>query len=704
MIHRLRTSITGKLFIFICFSLLITLLPLFIVVHNALKKFGDYAYDTNARQITHISNASLSALATAQAQKYDQVFLRVKTSASLLAQRASEIYADLDLYGNAPLEPIPLELNNFNQIFFTPPSFPIITAFWGEPRISPAIEQEINALSHLGPFLKEARKLTQEIIASHIITQSGIGRYYTLDPRAKNQCFDLPHPREFDLRHGEPFRIFTGPESRNHRAQWTDPYKDDVIDGFMMTAVAPIVDASGRFQGIAGMDIPLISIAPDLAQQEFSQSLGQGNILFGFLMDKNGRLIAFPERYFDLFGLKIDLNRFKSSQDILTLNLTQAKNPEIQAAVPHLLGSHKSLFKIHIDSDPYIFATSRLSETGWHLVLVSREEDQLSSVHQTRTALGKSLSQVSGYYLKYSALILLIAILFIFCAVKIIIQPIKQLTDLTQKVSEGELTRISPIRRQDEIGALAQAFNQMVEKLILSEKNEKAYATSLEIQTDQLKRLNEHLVFSEEMERKTIASDLHDSIAQTLALGISKIKNMHIPETPVSQEDLEEIQEVLEQAIREIRSLIYKLSPPILDDFDIDIALGFLVEETNAQHQTRFTYTNNLENPVDLNPALKLTLYRATDELITNILKHAKTQRAEFEIWTMDGQICIRVEDEGVGMDIKQTKDLQGFGFGLYSISERMENFGGRLDIISEPGKGTKITLTAPIPPQERGN
>lgn len=695
----MRTSIFGKLFMFICFSLLITLLPLFIIAHNALRKFGEYAYDINAQQITNLSSASLSALATAQAQKYDQVFIRVKASASLLAQKAGEIYTHLDLYSNAPFEPIPLELNSINRIFFTPHSHQIITAFWGEPGISPAIEQEINALSHLGPFLKKTRELTPEIMASHVITQSGIGRYYTLDPRAKKQCFNLPPAQEFDLRHGEPFRIFTGPEPKIYEAQWTDPYKDDVIDGFMMTATAPIVDGSGRFQGIAGMDIPLASIAPDLVRQEFRQPLDQGNILFGFLMDKEGRLISFPEKYFTLFGLEIDLSRFNYSQDILTLNLVHAKNPEIKAAVPHLLESLNSLFKITMDQDPYIFAASRLSETGWHLVLVSREKDLLSSVLQTRTALEKSLSQVSDYYLKYSALILVIAILFIFCAVRIIIQPIKQLTQLTQKVSEGDLTRVFPIQRQDEIGALAEAFNQMVGKLILSEKNEKAYAKSLEAQTEKLRRLNEHLVFSEEMERKTIASDLHDSIAQTLALGITKIKNMN--DAPAYSEDFLEIQGILEQAIREIRSLIYKLSPPILDDFDIDIALGFLVEETNTRHQTQFTYTNNLETPVDINPALKLTLYRATDELITNILKHAKTQTAEFEIWTMDSQIYIQVEDKGVGMDVQQTKEIQGFGFGLYSISERMENFGGRLEIISELGQGTKAILTAPITPRK---
>ncbi|MCP4719647.1 MAG: hypothetical protein GY860_09345, partial [Desulfobacteraceae bacterium] len=176
-----------------------------------------------------------------------------------------------------------------------------------------------------------------------------------------------------------------------------------------------------------------------------------------------------------------------------------------------------------------------------------------------------------------------------------------------------------------------------------------------------------------------------DSLAQTLAIGISKIKNITEPDTPINPEDLLEIQGVLEQAIIEIRSLIYKLSPPILDDFDIDIAIGFLVEETNEQHHTNFTYINNLEEPIDLKEALKVTLYRATGELISNILEHAKTQTAEFEISATLDNLYIRVEDEGCGMEVKRIEEIKGCGFGLYRIMERMENFDGRLDIFSKP-------------------
>ena len=228
-----------------------------------------------------------------------------------------------------------------------------------------------------------------------------------------------------------------------------------------------------------------------------------------------------------------------------------------------------------------------------------------------------------------------------------------------------------------------------------------AHAASLARRTTQLKQLNEHLVFCEEIQRKTIASDLHDSIAQTLGMGISKIKNITESGTTPGKEDLHDIQCVLEQAVREVRSLIYRLSPPILDDFDIDIAIGFLVEETNAREKTEFIYTNHVKDPIPLNHALKITLYRAANELLTNIRKHAGTLEAKIVLSVTDQDIILQVKDQGKGMDTEKVKNMLDGGFGLYSLSERIQNFGGTLTLDSAPGQGTHITITTPLQTKE---
>jgi signal transduction histidine kinase len=686
-------------------------------------QLGDYVYTTNAQQIKSISETSLATLVSEQARRYDGIFTRIKASAEFLALKGSDVYSQMEMYSQNPVETTPLNLQPTNQIFYTPRSHSIITAYWGDQNLSPEIKKEIKALSHLSPYLEKIQNLTQESIAAYIITQSGIGRYYTRDPMAKNLCYDLPPPEEFDIRNSEPVTIFTRQNPGDYRVKLTAPYQDDVVDGFMITATAPILDSSGRFRGIAGIDIPLAIVLENLIQQAVPKKQNKG-IFLVFLMDKNGSFIAYPESHFDFFGLKMDPAQFKYSRDILGLHINDVKSPEIKETIMHMLNSENSLARLNINRDNYIFAGHSLAETGWHLVLVAREKELLSSVYETQKAVEKSVSHISNYFLKHSMAIFLMAVLIVYATVKVIVHPIKRLTRLAQGVSEGDRTVVSQIDRKDEIGVLANAFNQMVRKLSISEENEKNHANSLKIKilqrtnelqasnlkleqakeklesivarrTRQLKLLNEHLVYSEEIERKAIASDLHDTIAQTLAMGISKIKTMTEPGAGVNPDDLVEIQGFLEQSVRGIRSLIYKLSPPVLDDFDIDIAIGFLVEETNSQQQTKITYTNNLEDPVILKKPLKIMLYRATGELITNMLKYAGTKEAQINVSLTDENLCIRVKDKGVGMAVEKIQEKGGFG--LYYISQRMENFKGKLVINSHPGQGTDIMLIAPI-------
>jgi len=217
--------------------------------------------------------------------------------------------------------------------------------------------------------------------------------------------------------------------------------------------------------------------------------------------------------------------------------------------------------------------------------------------------------------------------------------------------------------------------------------------------TRQLKRLNEHLVYSEERERNSLASDLHDSVAQSLGLSLSMIKELTEVNCKVDTGtgNLSKIQGHLEQAIRETRSLIYQLYPPILKDFDIDIALGFLIEESNEKYDTDFRYINNLDDSVHLIEANKITLYRAVNELIINIVKHSGSKKAEIELSKDIDMLMLKVEDYGRGFNVETINKTNFCGFGLYGLSERFKNIGGTIKIESTIGKGTQTIICIPI-------
>ncbi len=700
----IKIPIFVKIFVFFFILLLITTFPLFFLATQALKEFGTFSDVTHTRQTREMADTYLSAMALEKAQKFDTIFSSIQASAAFVALKAQEVYGQMDAGASFCTAPVPMVLNPDNNIFYSPASEPVVTAFWADTAISPQISSEICALSGLDIFVTHAKKMSDRSLAAHIITATGIGKYYTDNPDARRRCFALPAPDAFDLRNGEPVTTFTRQAVPDYRPRWTRLYKDDVIDGMMMTATAPIVDTRGRFRGIAGIDVPLDNITRDLTGNHINGASidPHATCCFSFFMAPAGELISFPFAFLALFGLDVNTSGFTYSKDVLSLKLTDSNIPGVQKAAALISDNSGSLFTLDINDQAYVLASRRLNQTGWYIVLVSSEKHLLSSMGQNRQAMAATLSKLLNDFLLYAALILVVASGCIYGAVRLFIHPIRQLTNLTKKVSQKDYSGAAPAGRMDEIGELSRSFNQMVRQLIRSREREKAHTASLARRSDQLRQLNEHLVYCEEIQRKTIASDLHDSIAQTLGMGISKIKNTAESGTTPGRGDLDDIQLILEQALREIRSLIYRLSPPILDDFDIDNAIGFLVEETNIREETAFVYTNLVTAPIPLNHALKVTLYRAANELLTNIRKHAGTRKAHIQLSVTDKDIILQVEDQGTGMDTEKIKNMPDCGFGLYSLSERIQNFGGKLAIASSPGHGTKITITAPV--QTEGN
>ena len=219
--------------------------------------------------------------------------------------------------------------------------------------------------------------------------------------------------------------------------------------------------------------------------------------------------------------------------------------------------------------------------------------------------------------------------------------------------------------------------------------------------TIELKRLNQHLIHSEENQRKRFAADLHDNIVQNLGWCISLLKDRGESHYGNKNEYLTDVQKHIENATGQIRALIHDLHPQVLEDFNTDVAIGYLVEKFNEEKQLQIEYINTLETSDKLNKTIKITFYRAANELINNILKHAGTTIAKIELTKFENNIQMRVEDNGVGFEVTSNLSDQNSGYGLFSLSERLKNMGGKLRIDSSPGNGTKVVLSVPVQDHE---
>lgn len=673
----IKLSIAGKLFVFSVVAAFIVIIPLFLMANQALKDFGNFADTANTRQIKKTSETYLMALTREKVGRFNQQLLRYKTCAKFLAMRAGEIYKNAD--ANAPRKKIlaPMVLNPGNNIFYTFSAAPCLTAYWGGPDFSPDTKQEINALRPMDRFLAEAKSLTQESIATHIITLSGIGKYYTRECPERMKYLELPRADIFDLRNSPAMALFTAePE---YRPRIILPYEDPVQKEFIFTVAAPIIGEKGKFRGIAGIDVPLAAVSKALNEDSSKDR-------FSFILGPKGKLTAFPPEYRDHIGLPSSL-----------YNPAESYMPRIQEAAGLILKGRDQSVRLNLGKDPYLITAAPLTDNKHLLIEVINERQMLASVNETRFALGKNLALVSKNFLAYAGLALLLAGACIYIVVETFVRPIRKLTRMTQKIAAQKYHYRSKLDRSDELGDLARALDLMARQLGQFQKQEKAYLDDLARQTLQLKQLNEYLIYFEESERKSIASELHGTVAQTLGLGVSKIKSLIESCPGPGQQELIEAKTFLEHGVKEIRALMYELAPPILDDFDIDVAIDFLIEEINEKNNTRFDFTNAIGGPVPLNRAVKLTFYRAIKTILTNILAYARTPEARLELFAVDDLLCIRVEIPGLELSLNQATSAAGNLAGHQDFSERLERLGGKIRVAPCFDQGTQITLTAPM-------
>ncbi|MCK9375932.1 MAG: CHASE3 domain-containing protein [Syntrophobacterales bacterium] len=220
---------------------------------------------------------------------------------------------------------------------------------------------------------------------------------------------------------------------------------------------------------------------------------------------------------------------------------------------------------------------------------------------------------------------------------------------------------------------------------------------------ENLRSLASQLTLAEERERRRIAVNLHDQIGQTLALSNIRIGELHKSLPPGSEAlagELDQISGLIEEAIRESKSLIFRISSPILHELGFAAAVDNLLEELPQQHGIT-THFKADDQPVSLDDDIRILLFQAVSELLVNVVKHARARNVEVSMGRAGEQLRVTVADDGVGFKAVEIAPSRGNrrGFGLFSIRERLKPFGGVLEVQSDIGAGTKITLIVPLKP-----
>jgi PAS domain S-box-containing protein len=216
-----------------------------------------------------------------------------------------------------------------------------------------------------------------------------------------------------------------------------------------------------------------------------------------------------------------------------------------------------------------------------------------------------------------------------------------------------------------------------------------------------LQVLTARLVLAEESERRRIAIGLHDDVGQALAAAQMNLGELLEADLPGDADSsAQEAQRLVGHAIQTTRTLTFELASAALYEVGLGAAVQSLCQRAEQDSGIQFEAPLGLPgNPIP--EQTRIVLYRATRELIRNIVMHSKARTASLSLSLSGSRIRLEVADDGCGFETAKSHDGQHAqaSIGLFSISQQLDPLGGRLEIDSSPGSGTRAVMTVPLEP-----
>jgi signal transduction histidine kinase len=217
----------------------------------------------------------------------------------------------------------------------------------------------------------------------------------------------------------------------------------------------------------------------------------------------------------------------------------------------------------------------------------------------------------------------------------------------------------------------------------------------------QLRHLSSQLLTAQETERRRIARELHDELGQALTLMKIRLRSIEQElgkKQAGMREECQNILQYIDQIIENVRRLSRDLSPSILEDLGLTAALRWLIDNFIKNDSVQVSL--DIPDIDDLfSKDQQIIIYRILQEALTNIGKYARAKNVSIATRKYNGRVAFCIKDDGEGFDLSRTvlKKPHERGLGLAIMDERARMLGGSLEIWSEAGKGTRITLSVPI-------
>lgn len=272
----------------------------------------------------------------------------------------------------------------------------------------------------------------------------------------------------------------------------------------------------------------------------------------------------------------------------------------------------------------------------------------------------------------------------------LITRPIHELKNATIRICQGNYSARIIGLPGDEIGELAEMFNYMTDSL---EKSR------YQIQQKEIARVSllRQLVNVQEEERKHLARELHDQMGQSLSRVLLSFQCVR-RNCGCSDGQCVELEHLMGDLIDKTRQMAWNVRPAVLDDYGLSSALERYLAETSKQIGFPISFECNLsQNSKRLPNEVEVTLYRITQEAISNVILHAHATSASVVLLSNVSTVTLVVGDNGCGFEIPNIMELDKKSLGLLGMRERASLLMGELEIESELEKGTEVLVSIPV-------
>jgi PAS domain S-box-containing protein len=220
--------------------------------------------------------------------------------------------------------------------------------------------------------------------------------------------------------------------------------------------------------------------------------------------------------------------------------------------------------------------------------------------------------------------------------------------------------------------------------------------TEIKKARDQMRRLSDSILASQERERAAVSRELHDELGQVLtALHLDTVwlRERLKGTDGEASERTRAMCGLIDRAIGEVRAMATRLRPGVLDNLGLVDALDWFIGEFEKRSNVTCNF-RHLDVP-KVDDRIATSAYRIAQEALTNVARHSAAARVDVSLWSREGSLLLSVEDNGRGIDPRALAESRGLG--VAGMRERAELIGGSLAVRSRPGGGTRVELTIPL-------